>query len=266
MATGPTADDFSQMEVRADIYYNITSLSRENVVKLLKFIVNEERYRGKTTTFYFGIHINTTEPNESSAKLFRLLPMASVDQPGNGFVSVWCKNDSRFIGRSYGQGIINDLKKYYKDTAEFAGDLKKLFENNHEIANLPLVVSELYILLVFEIARRGVENSAQSTPKKKQLDALPIESAIMNIMDLLELKVCTFEDVFSKYGKFHCFSGVLEVRKKAIQGIEKEHQRLKSAKPEVQAPEAQAPEAPEDLEGFFSHLSLENKTKKTKKK
>ncbi|KAJ7365937.1 hypothetical protein OS493_002673 [Desmophyllum pertusum] len=78
---------------------------------------------------------------------------------------------------------------------------------------------EVYILLLFEIARRQVPHSDESTDKKKRFDALSIESAIMNIVKLLKAKKCTFKDVFLKEGKYHCFSHEPKDSEKAIKKI-----------------------------------------------
>ena len=73
----------------------------------------------------------------------------------------------------------------------FAKHLKKLlFENNSEIADYPFVTSEVYILLLFEIARRRVKNLPDPTFLKKELHAVKIDEAITNLIDLMETSCC----------------------------------------------------------------------------
>ena len=113
------------------------------------------------------------------------------------------------------------LKAHYKNTKEFANDIKQLLKNNVEIDDLPEATIEAYMILLFEIARRLVQSESPSD-KKEQLDILPIGSAIARMIQLLELgdeKTCIFEDVFLPGGRFHCFTGTPEQREKAIENI-----------------------------------------------
>ena len=113
------------------------------------------------------------------------------------------------------------MKAHYKNTKEFAKDIKQLLKNNVDIDDLPQATFEAYMILLFEIARRLVQSESPSD-KKGQLDILPIGSAIARMIQLLELgdeKTCTFEDVFLPGGKFHCFTGKPEQREKAIENI-----------------------------------------------
>ncbi|CAH3184582.1 unnamed protein product [Porites lobata] len=87
--------------------------------------------------------------------------------------------------------------------------------------NFPQALFEVYMILLFEIARRLVELEEPSE-KKVQYDVLPIGSAIARIVKLLELGIkdtCTFKDVFFPKSKFHCFTGKPEERRKAIDKI-----------------------------------------------
>ena len=80
------------------------------------------------------------------------------------------------------------------------------------------------MLWLFEIARRSVVSVKNPTDEKKQLDNLPIGSAIARLVKLLELgneKICSFDDVFHPKGKFHCFKGNAMERRKAIDEINK---------------------------------------------
>ena len=210
-------DPLAQYETYADIYYDITSLNDKQVGALLKAIVNGTRFQQKTGNFFLGIGRIVTELKFRT--LYQLLPIPSPDQPGNGHISI--RTDSGFIGRSYCEAMTDDLEKSYSgDTRAFAKDLEKLFKNNKKMAEFHFVTSEVYMLLLFEIARRQVKDSDESTKKKKRLDALPIESAIMNVVKLLKAKKCGFRDVFLKGGKYHCFSHKPAEREKAIKEID----------------------------------------------
>ena len=79
------------------------------------------------------------------------------------------------------------------------------------------------MILLFEIARRLKVTTEDPSEKKEKYDVLPIGSAIAKFVKLLELgeaKTCGFEDVpFFWKGRFHCFTGEPEVRRKAIVNI-----------------------------------------------
>ncbi|KAJ7365934.1 hypothetical protein OS493_002670, partial [Desmophyllum pertusum] len=78
---------------------------------------------------------------------------------------------SRIVGGSseehVAKAMTDDLEKSYNgDTRAFATHLEKLFEDNTSIGQFPFVTSEVYMLLLFEIARRQVKDSDESTDKK----------------------------------------------------------------------------------------------------
>lgn len=205
--------------------HDITGCNDERVVDLMKSIVNGKGYK-ENVTYQFVI-----KPNEVFKKTFELQAKPSTDQPGNGKISVYLGDEK--IGRAYGQEMISDLKEIYgNDTSAFARHLEKLFTNNATIAKYPFVTSEVYMLLLFERGRRSVKDSAKSTPRKNKFDGLPIREAIQNVLTLLDDKKCEFSDVFLKGGKFHCFSGEPEERKKVIDDIKKEIERKLDNLPE----------------------------------
>lgn len=205
--------------------HDITGCNDERVVDLMKSIVNGKGYKNDSP-YQFVI-----KPDKEFIKTFRLLAKPSPNHPGNGYISVYVGNTP--IGRPYGQEMISDLEEIYDDdTSAFARHLKKLFTNNATIAKYPFVTSEVYMLLLFERGRRSVKDSEKSTPKKKKFDGLPIKEAIQNVLTLLDDKKCKFSDVFLKGGKFHCFSGEPEERKKVIDDIKKEIERKLDNLPE----------------------------------
>ena len=95
--------------------------------------------------------------------------------------------------------MMNELRETYgHNTRLLAKDLKKLFENNTKIALNPFVTSEVYILWLFEIARRRVKDSKKSTDLKKEYDELKIDEAITNLIELMKALACIFKNVFLK--------------------------------------------------------------------
>jgi len=74
------------------------------------------------------------------------------------------------------------------------------------------------MLLLFEIARRLVK-SKSPTNKQMAFDDLPIGSAIVRLLTLLEFGKYSFNDVFLRGHQFHCFSGTPEERRTAIHNI-----------------------------------------------
>ena len=206
-------------DVKPAIVYDITGFDRSQVVELLEGIVNHVGYRNKNFFYYLGI--SKVDQTDQFCKFFKLKPNPETNQPGNGKMFVF-QGCSFGYGRSYDWRLVKELReKYREDICLFAKHLEELFENNTKIVEYPFVTSEVYILWLFEIARRRVKDSKNSTDKKKQLDALKIDEAITNLITLMRKNSCKFQDIFLKEGKFHCFSGEVEDREKAIVEIEK---------------------------------------------
>lgn len=62
-------------------------------------------------------------------------------------------------------------------------------------------------------------NSEDPSKRKEAFDSLPIGSAIVRLIKLLELGKSRFEDVFFPKERFHCFTGEPKIRRKAIEKI-----------------------------------------------
>ena len=191
--------------------WNITGKSASHVIATFKSMVNnrEGQYgysKGKVFTFKVG--------NPPTIK-FKLRANPTSDQPGNGIIM---RNG---IPLSYAS-VTEKLNWLYKDsTNTFARDIKLVFEDNsHLLGCGNEVIQDVYILLLFEIGRRLVKDGKNPTDGKKALDNLPISGAITKIMKLFEKEDCTFKDFFSFEGKFHCFTGKLRKRKRAIKRLE----------------------------------------------
>ena len=197
--------------------YCITGKNDDQVVETLKTIVNGKDYR---TNAVFNFMIIPAS-SHLERKEFWLIAKPTKHQPGNGVLYI-CQN-GQFMPRLYDEEMVKDLEEMYDgDTSAFARHLKTLFGNNETIAKYPFVTSEVYMLLLFEIGRRLVEDSPNSTPTKKKYDELPIKEAIQGILTLFDKKKCKFSDVFLKKGRFHFFSGYPpNVREKAIEEIKK---------------------------------------------
>ena len=208
----PLEDDVAELLKGSG--YDITKFDAYEVVELFSRIVNDLRQFVKGNIFRFLIR----EGGEIEV-LFQLVANPKQHQPGNGFLSLrkW-KKDEFFSGKSYDELCVALNDHYEKNTKSFASQIKKLFRNN-EVVNekgFPQVTFEAYMLLLFEIARRSVTSVENPTDRKKQLDDLPIGSAIAGLLKLLKLEICTFEDVFSRKDKFFCFEGEPGERREAI--------------------------------------------------
>ena len=204
-------EELGNISVKEQLIYDITGLNAIEVVAKLKGIVNKQSYQDKTRTFYLGIGPDPKIPNKFQ-RVFQLIPMPTADQPGSGILSRYRKQ-----GKTY-EKLLEDLKGLYSNDARFAKDVQNLFKNNNDAAKFHPATVEVYMLLLFEIARRLVHQKS-STERKLKLDKLPIGSAIARIVKLLEAGECNLEDVFSKGGKFHCFSFEPDERKSAIKEI-----------------------------------------------
>ena len=206
------------------IVYDITGFDRSQVVEQLEGIVNHVGYRNKNFFYYLGI--SKVDQTDQFCKFFKLVPQAEEDEPGNGIISVF-KGPGFTTERSYNMNLVEELcEEYGEDIFEFAEHLEELFENNTKIAEYPFVTSELYILLLFEIARRRVKDSKKSTDGKKEYDELKIDEAITNLIELMKADVCTFKEIFLEEQPFHCFSGKPDKRKAAIKRITDKREAL----------------------------------------
>lgn len=207
----------SFMESWTGIVYDITGFNGQEVVALLTIIVNSRDKFNSDNFFYFMIR------NSSGVKLlYRILPKPHPDQPGNGFVEIHIgppnNQHQNFRGKPYDKLTKALKEKYVADTKSFAQDIKKLLKDNTQNEAIPEATMEAYMLLLFEIARRLVKLE-NPTPRKEEFDNLPIGSAIARLINLLELGKSTFDDVFLKEEKFHCFTGEPDKRRKVIEEI-----------------------------------------------
>lgn len=201
-------------DVKPAIVYEITGFDRSQVVEQLEGIVNHVGYRNKNFFYYLGI--SKVDQTNQFRKFFKLEPDPEEDQPGNGIISVF--KGHQFKSRSYDKQLVDKLdEKYETNTSSFAEDLEDLFKNNTNIAGYPFVTSEVYILLLFEIARQRVKGSDEM----KKYNKLKIDEAITNLIALMKADYCRFDDLFLEGGKFHCFSGEPKDRETVIEKIEK---------------------------------------------
>ena len=204
------------------IYFSdITGFSAHKVIAVLSTIVNDRENFTEDNDFLLWL-CGTDERKE----LFKLSPYPKKVQIGNGVVFIRSREESKFSqnGKKYAE-MKADLESHFKDTKRFAKDIKKLFRNNKKKLNkFPQATIEVYMILLFEIARRLVKLE-KPNELTAQYDDLPIGSAIAGIMKLLKNNdegKYTFNDVFDIGGKFHCFSGKPHERKEAIDRINKD--------------------------------------------
>ena len=207
--------------------YDITSFDGQQVVAVLSLIVNDRTQFKEGETFYLLIR-NSSEDHSEEAQyepLYRLSALPTKHQPGNGIVVLRPKRSVEFPergGKRYGAlGAALKIIYYKTNTTSFAEDIKKLFKGNTQNKDIPEATMEAYMILLFEIARRLVKNILLKNPseKKKEFDGLPIGNAVARLINLLELGISSFDDVFSSKGRFHCFKGEPHERRKAIETI-----------------------------------------------
>ncbi|CAH3143328.1 unnamed protein product [Pocillopora meandrina] len=207
---------------KSAIVYDITGFNRSQVVKKLEDIFNDRGYQKKEFVFYLGI--SKVDETLEFRKLFRLEPYPSPYQPGYGFMKVL--QDRKFIRRYYNQCLVDELnEKYGRKTSLLAEHLEKLFEDNSNIAEYSFVTSEVYILWLFEIARRRVEDSMNAPKLKEAYDEHKIDGAITQLIKLMKNDSCQFQEIFLIEGTFHCFSDFPSKRQTAIDNIK---EKLKS--------------------------------------
>ena len=203
--------------------YDITGFDARQVVALLSRIVNDREKFTPGKTFYLLLCNGLGNVPEAVEELFRLKASPTKHQPGNAIVFLRPRGHKLFRRKANKYDELNGALQghYEKDTTSFSRDIMKLFKNAVAHNDLPQATFEVYMILMFEIARRLVALEEPS-PMKEQYDVLPIGSAIARIVKLLELgskEICTFDDAFLPGHKFHCFTGKPEDRRKAIDRI-----------------------------------------------
>ena len=240
--------------------YDITGFDAEKVVALLSRIVNDRQEFKLDKTFYLLLNSHGPRQDDNGEKFFKFAPKPSIDQPGNAIVS-------RGLGKGLTYEKLNaELEsKYDKNTQLFAQHIKSLFQNNSVVLeNDPQATYEVYILLLFEIARRLVKENAP-TEKKKKFDDLPIGSAIARSVKLLELgkkETCSFDDVFCfSSDNFYCYAGEPEEREEAIRRINKTAHSQIERMTHLKELEEMFRSSPDELAGKFGNMTLEKESR-----
>ena len=240
--------------------YDITGFDAEKVVALLSRIVNDRQEFKQDKTFYLLLNSHEPGQDDNREKFFKFAPYPTRDQPGNAIVSRGPEN-----GLTYKE-LNADLKsKYNGNTQLFAQHIKSLFQNNSVVLeNDPQATYEVYILLLFEIARRLVKENAP-TEKKKKFDDLPIGSAIARSVKLLELgkkETCSFDDVFCfSSDNFYCYAGEPEEREEAIRRINKTAHSQIERMTHLKELEEMFRSSPDELAGKFGNMTLEKESR-----
>ena len=248
--------------------YDITGFYGQKVVALLSLIVNDKDQFTKGKTFYLLIR---PSPKDEVEELFRFKAAPSPHQPGNAVVLLRPRGRERFkrgSAKSYEElngalkasyEKLDDGGRKFSDTTSFASNMKQLFKNNAQIDDLPQPTFEAYMILLFEIARRLVKIEKPSE-RKEEFDVLPIGSAIARLIKLLDLRLCSFEQVFLQGSKFHCFTGKPHVRRKAIEEInvrlsKKEVEEIETKSQLQELRELFCPSPEEELANTFKKLT-----------
>ena len=195
--------------------WNITGMNAASVISILKSIVNDREKFKDEAKFTFDIK------GDKETISFTLEANPNDKQPGNGIIRRG--RNPRGGGdkhRSYDKDLIEVLTQRYCCTEKFAQDIRRVFKNNSELFKCGNeIIQDVYILLLFEIGRRLVDDEnvpEEHRTDKQAYDSLPISEAITKIVKLFEAKKCSFEDFFDEKGRFHCFTGSPDVRKFAI--------------------------------------------------
>ena len=198
--------------------YDLTDKNAKQIIGLLIAVVNHNEWRNKKP-FYFVVR-----QNRSIAITFKLEPNWTRVQPGNGRVFTRT-NNGIFIPYTYKELYLK-IKKNNNQT--FFQKLKESFKNCNKIIGAMNGVADSFMLLLFEIARRKVNqedgnNEQQVEPqisqrkKRQELDELPIASFIACAIKLHKPKV--FVEIFNPGSKFHCFSKSPETRKRNLMAL-----------------------------------------------
>ena len=206
---------------------DITGMDGRDVVQVLTIVVNKNGATDESTSWYARETYYLKIQHRNGGVLFRLSTEPKQHHPGNGII-VMCPRGGDCCPENRKPYLtINNLLKnnYGKNTTLFAQHIQDLFLNNESIARVPEITAEVYMVLLFEIARRFVETNPFRSLLKESFDKLPISVAIAKILKLFqEDKGLLFDDVFTHQGSFHIFTGSAEKRRENIKKI---HERYK---------------------------------------
>ena len=209
----PMSNEDKPVNLREETVFNITGYDAHQVVATLSRIVNARDTFKPNQTFCLLI-----QGKDKDHEVFELKANPTNNQPGNGTLLL---RPAQY-GKSYGV-LYDELKTF--ETKKLAEHIEQFFKNTDNVLisaeNFPRATIEVYMLWLFEIARRLVKSEK---PSKQQMnyDNLPIGSAIARLVRLLKIGdagTCRFEDVFLRNEKLHCFTGEPEERKKAVHNI-----------------------------------------------
>lgn len=209
--------------------YDISGFDAQQVVEVLSAIINDKDQFTSGKTFYLLIYSNSEYKSQAEIEeqLFRLEARPTKDQPGNGIVVLRPKGKSTFTEPPKNYAALSDVltAHYGTNTKSFAKDINNLLKDNKLTKDIPEATIEVYMLLLFEIARRLVKSenpvSDRKPGKKEEYDVLPIGSAIARFIKLFKSGKYRFEDVFLEGATFNCFSGKPQDRRRAIKAINK---------------------------------------------
>ena len=134
---------------------------------------------------------------------------------------LWCVNQTERnfqLPKSYDEiaGVIaakyeNENEAKERSSERFWEDLQKLFRDNTSADSIPDVALEVYLMLLFEIARRLVRQPDQkpsggaTAGKKEALDCLPIGVAIARMLVVKP----NFRKVFLEWGRIRLYQCVI---------------------------------------------------------
>ena len=231
-------------------YNDITGKSAAHVIAILKSIVNNR----EGPYGYIKGNIFTFKINGQQTISFTLEAYPTTKQPGNG------RMQTNGIGRRYKTLTKKLFKQYKNDTETFAKEMKRVFKDNSRLLECENeILQDVYILLLFEVGRRLVDDENLSEGRrtaKEAYDSLPISGAITKIVKLFDMKRCSFNDVFHPDGQFHCFTGSPGKREDAINKL-KSNEKYEDIKALFYGEEAEESSADAASEGKVSSYDAE---------
>ncbi len=199
-----------ELKGKTELILQLTKCKARENVQLLKRLVNDQNQFKMNEVIFLKI----------DNYVFKLQARPTTDQPGNGYIDVQSKGKKKLKmpALTYGEELNGMLKAKYGDkTQKFAEHMMLLLEGKTN-NDIPQVTYTIYILWLFEIARR-LKKTKNPSEKQKALDAIPIEFGIARNLKLLKKKICTFDDVFITGADFNPFAGRPDQREKAIHNI-----------------------------------------------
>ena len=144
-------------------------MNAARVISIFKSIVNDRETFKDRAIFIFNIK------GDEETISFTLEANPTDKQPGNGIIRRRNPRGGEDIHKSYDKELTEVLTQRYCGTEKFARDIRRVLKNNSELFKCGNeIIQDVYILLLFEIGRRLVDD--ENVPEEHRTDKQAYDS------------------------------------------------------------------------------------------